>query len=69
MPTMLVGLELSAYILAEEIRSGKWSHVEDLMKKPVPACGELIEELERRCPGFSLVDYQAALAEGMQNSK
>jgi hypothetical protein len=59
----------AGYQLAEEIRDGVWKHVSDLRQKPAPACTELIEEFQHRCPGFSLPEYQRALAEGLQNSR
>lgn len=58
-------LSLAAYQLAEEIRAGRWSHVSDLALKPAPACAELLQELERRCSGYSLGDYRRALANGL----
>ena len=58
-----------AFYLAEEIHQGRWRHVSDLSRKPAPACAELLEEFQRRCPGFSLADYQRALADGLHNSK
>jgi hypothetical protein len=47
-------LEEAAYKLGEEIHEGKWNHVADIHKKPAPACQEIIAELRKRCPGFSL---------------
>jgi hypothetical protein len=55
----------AGYVLGEEIRDGLWSHVADLACKPAPACVEMIDELRKRCPGFSVSDYQRALADGM----
>jgi hypothetical protein len=59
----------AAYDLAEEIRDGSWSHVADLARKPAPACTELIDEFRRRCPGFSVSDYQRALVDGLFASR
>jgi hypothetical protein len=59
----------AGYTLAEEIRDGRWRHVADLVRKPAPACPELIDELRRRCPGFSDSDYQRALADGLFASR
>ena len=59
----------TGYQLGEEIHDGRWRHIADLSRKPAPACTELIEEFRRRCPGFSLADYQRALADGLHNSK
>jgi hypothetical protein len=58
-----------AYRLAEEIRDGRWNHVKDLVRKPAPACIELTDELQTRCPGFSIVEYQCALADGLHASR
>ena len=59
----------AGYVLAEEIRDGRWNHVADLASKPAPACVELIDELRKRCPGFSVLDYQRALADGLFASR
>lgn len=53
------------YDLAEEIRDGKRDHISDLKKKPAPACIELTDEFRRRYPGYSLEQYQRALADGL----
>jgi len=55
--------------LAEEIRDGRWSHAADLARKPAPACTELIDELRRRCPGFTISEYQRSLADGLFASR
>jgi len=64
-PHQTEALRLRACELAEEIRDGRWSHIEDLEHKPVPACDEIVSELERRCPGFDRATYQKALASGL----
>lgn len=56
-----------AYDLAVEIWDGKWSHVPG-NERP-GTCDAILSELRKRCPGFSLNDYQAALAKGLQASK
>jgi hypothetical protein len=48
--------------LAAEIRDGSWRHVRDLKRKPVPDCVEIIDELRRRCRGFSMEEYKRAVA-------
>jgi len=58
-----------AYVLATEIRDGKWEHVQGLKNRPVPACEEIIEELHRRCPGHAIPAYQRAIADGMFASR
>ncbi|WP_395737346.1 hypothetical protein [Prosthecobacter sp.] len=62
-------LEDAGYVLAEEIRDGRWKHVTDLARKPAPACAELIDELRRRCPGFTAEEYQRALGDGLFASR
>jgi hypothetical protein len=62
-------LEDAAYELAEEIRDGKWAHVECLKFKPVPACTEIIDELRKRRPGCTLEQYQRAIADGLFASR
>ena len=59
----------TGYALAEEIRDGRWNHVADLARKPAPACTELIDELRKRCPGFSDSEYQRSLADGLFASR
>jgi hypothetical protein len=56
----------AAYSLAEEIRGGKWSHLYD-PHKPVAAeyYPEFIDELRRRCPGYTPDAYKRALADAM----
>jgi hypothetical protein len=62
-------LSAAAYQLAEEIRKGCWRHVVGLSQKPAPSCVELTDELQKRCPGFALADYQRALADGLFASR
>jgi hypothetical protein len=62
-------LQKAAYYLADEIRDGKWLHVSDLARKPASACSEIVEELERRCPGFSNSEYREAIARGLHESR
>lgn len=58
-------LIMAAYTLAEEIRDGKWQHITDLNQQPVANIPELVDELRRRCPGYTLEAYQRALSDGM----
>jgi hypothetical protein len=58
-----------AYRLGEEIHDGRWSHISDLKRKPATACTELIDELRRRCPGYTISIYQQALADGLFASR
>ena len=62
-------LSKAAYILADEIWDGKWKHVSDLSSKPVPDCIEIINELEKRCPGHEKRKYERAIAQGMFESR
>ncbi len=59
----------AAYSLAEEIREGRWRHVFDPASQAVSNCPALIEELERRCPGYTQPAYKRALADGMFASR
>lgn len=59
----------AGYFLAEEIRDGRWRHVIDLAASSVTNCTDLTDELRRRCPGFSVAEYQRSLAEGMFASR
>lgn len=58
-----------AYQLAEEIRDGKWAHVDGLRKKPVPTCPEIIDELRNRIPGHTTEAYLRAIADGLAVSR
>jgi len=55
----------AAYGLAEEIRDGRWRHVFDPSSQSESNCPELIQELQRRCPGYVEAAYKRALADGM----
>ena len=62
-------LTMAAYTLAEEIRDGKWKHVFDPKKQAVPNTPELVDELRRRCPGYTVEAYKRALSDGMLASR
>lgn len=62
-------LEDSAYLLASEIREGKWDHIDCIHVKPVPACTDIINELRNRCPGYSVERYQKELADALFASR
>jgi len=62
-------LKIVAFELGEEIREGRWNHVSGISTKPATACDELIKEFEERCPGYSRLEYQQALAEGLFESR
>ncbi|MEY4483452.1 MAG: hypothetical protein RL693_904 [Verrucomicrobiota bacterium] len=55
--------------LAEEIRDGRWKHIPDLAVKPVPVCEEIIQNLQRRCPGDTRQDYRTTVAKGLSESR
>jgi hypothetical protein len=59
----------AAYDFAVEIRDGKWDHVVGIRSKPVPVCPEVVDELRRRCPGHSNLEYQRAIADGLFSSR
>ena len=46
--------------LSVEFVEGKWDHVPGIRSTPVGDCTELLKELERRCPGHTLEEYQDA---------
>ena len=62
-------LAKAAYTLADEIRDGKWNYVRGIHSEPVTRCPEIIDELRRRAPGYSLEEYQKAIARGMFESR
>ena len=62
-------LIMAGYTLAEEIRDEKWRHVFDPHGKPVSHIPELIDEFQRRCPGYTLAAYKRALEDGMLASR
>jgi hypothetical protein len=49
--------------LAGEIQEGLWGRFPYLGTEPAPVRAELINELERRCPGLPKGDYERALSE------
>ncbi|MEQ3725629.1 hypothetical protein [Alcanivorax sp.] len=61
-------LQREAYKLAEEVRDGKWNHIGG-MNVRISDCPEITDELKRRISGFSLQQYQGALANGFNASK
>jgi hypothetical protein len=62
-------LRLRACELAEEVRAGRWDHIEEIKTRPVTACSEIVAELERRCPGFDFSTYQQAMANGLYETR
>ena len=52
----------AADVIRDEINLKKWDHVKDLHTRPVADCEEIISELENRCPGYTLEQYQMAIA-------
>jgi hypothetical protein len=58
-------LEAACCQFAEEIRRGDWAHVSEVQTRPVPQIPALVREIERRCPGYSLEQYQSGLARGL----
>ncbi len=58
-----------AYELAEEIRDGRWRHINALRTMPAAAVPEVLAELQRRMPGFSTPEYATAIAKGMFASR
>ena len=57
-------LKDSAAALAEEMRQGKWSHCYDHTKRGAfPR--ELVTELEKRTPGYSVDEYQKSIGFGL----
>jgi hypothetical protein len=59
-----LALAAAADGLIDELHAGKWDHVSARFK-PIPNCTELIDELERRCPGHSREDRIDALARSL----
>lgn len=59
-------LENATYKLATEIHSGNWSHLECIKTKPASECDEIILELKKRCPGYTLAAYRKAISIGLK---
>lgn len=51
--------------LSEEIWEGKWDHIPGIHTKPIGQCMEILQELERRCPGHTTEDYKDAIVRSM----
>jgi hypothetical protein len=67
---MADSLDEAAYALSEEARDGLWDNALKRIPNGQPAaCPEIIEALRRKCPGYTLEEYQAAIARGMFNSR
>jgi hypothetical protein len=62
-------LRLDGCNLAEEYRSGKWDHIAEAKSQPLPSCLAFTDELKIRCPGFSLEEYQRAIANGLYETR
>ena len=60
-------LEKAGYDLAEEIRDGKWDHIGDLRWNA--AAPEIVDELQRRIPGFTTAEYEHAVTQGLFDSR
>jgi hypothetical protein len=59
-----LALQAASQTLSEEIWEHKWDYV--LTKdKPLIEYVEIIQELERRCPGFSKEEYQDSIFRSM----
>jgi hypothetical protein len=60
-----------AYTVADEYRSGKWGGLEDDGGGPRwrKTWNFLIDQLARRCPGFSDTKYNQALEKGFRDSR
>jgi len=48
--------------ISREVWVGKWDHIPNLNKKLISEWTEILEELERRCPGHTKEMYEDALA-------
>ena len=59
-----VALEAAAYELSLEIWGGKWEHVRE-RNTPIGRWTVLPRELEKRCSGHTLEQYQDALSRAM----
>jgi hypothetical protein len=66
-PKITSELGNAAYKLAVEMRDGDWEHAAPRNKRPI-LTPEIIEVLRKRCPGYSVEQYQRALADGLQAS-
>ena len=51
--------------LAGEVRDGVWDRFPELGIEPAPVHQELIETLEKFCPGLARADYEQALADSL----
>ncbi len=54
-------LRHAADVLSDEVWQGKWNHIPDLNRRPIPEWAEILSELEKRCPGHSVQAYEDAL--------
>jgi hypothetical protein len=54
-------LDQKANELAQEMSVGQWSHVPNLSSTPIEELKEILNELEARCPGHTINEYEYAL--------
>ena len=59
----------SALSIIQEMWRGEWDHVDGLHTRPFTEINELTDELENRCPGFSLDQYQDALSRALRDNR
>ena len=57
-----VALLAASDALSDEIWEGRWDHIASLKTHPIGECVDIIDELERRCPGYTRQEYQDAIA-------
>jgi hypothetical protein len=60
-----IALSNASDILSDEIWGKKWDHIPTVHTKPICDCVEIIKELENRCPGHSIEEYQNAISRAM----
>jgi hypothetical protein len=51
--------------LSEEIWESTWDKIPGIHANPIGECTEIIQELEKRCPGYSPEEYKDAYAMSM----
>ena len=63
-------LYYAACAICIEVWNGRWNEALSKVHNGQPAgCPQVIEELARRCPGFTRDEYQHAIATGMHDTK
>jgi len=55
-------LRMASDEISDEVWQGKWDHIPRLNHEVISEWTEVLEDLEKRCPGHTKEEYEDALA-------